>query len=97
MHGGHIAYSRPEIAGQCFSHLSKALTEGGMKLNQDKCTAWISNGETPETPITRDLWNQAKDHRGFIVCGFPAAYDDPAEEASIAYPIGSEEFVKSFL
>ena len=87
----------PEIADRCFEYLSKALTEGGMKFNQDKCTAWISNGETPETPITRDLWNQAKDHRGFIVCGFPATYDDPAKEASIAYPIGSEEFIKSFL
>jgi hypothetical protein len=87
----------PEIADQCFEYLCKALTEGGMKLNQDKCTAWVSNGEIPETPITRNLWNQAKDHRVLIVCGFPATYDDPAKEASIAYPIGSEEFVQSFL
>ena len=87
----------PEIADTCFEYLSKALTEGGVKLNQDKCTAWVNNGEIPETRITRNLWNQAKDHRGFIVCGFPATYDDPAKEASIAYPIGSEEFIRSFL
>ena len=54
----------PEIADKCFEYLSKALTEGGLKLNQDKCTAWVSNGEIPETPITRDLCNQAKDHMG---------------------------------
>jgi hypothetical protein len=33
----------------------------------------------------------------FIVCGFPATYDDPTKEAIIAYPIGSEELIKSFL
>ena len=68
-----------------------------MKLSQDKCTAWVSNGEIPDAPITRNFWNQAKDHRGFIVCGFPATYDDPAKEANTAYPIGREEFTKSFL
>jgi hypothetical protein len=57
----------------------------------------VSNGETPVTPITRDLWNQAKDHRGFIVCGFPATHDDPAKEANIAYPVGSEDFIHNFL
>ena len=68
-----------------------------MKLNQDKCTTWVSDGEIPETPITRNLWSQAKDHRGFIVCGFPATYDDPTKEANIAYPIGNEEFTQNFL
>ena len=31
------------------------------------------------------------------MCGFPATYDDPAKEASIAYPIGSDEFIQDFL
>ena len=95
--GGISLIVAPEVADQYFEHLSKALTEGGMKLNQDKCTAWVSNGEIPEAPLTRNLWNQAKDHRGFIVRGFPATYDDPTKEANIAYPIGSEEFTGSFL
>ena len=45
----------PDVADQCFKYFSKALTEGGMKLNQDTCTAWVSNGEILETPLTRNL------------------------------------------
>ena len=68
-----------------------------MKLNDDKCTAWATDGKSPETHLARTLWENAGDHGGFVVCGFPATCDDPAAEAALAFPIGNPNFVEKFL
>ena len=48
-------------------------------------------------PVTKQLWSQAKDHRGFIVCGFPATFENPTAEAATPAPIGVENFIRDFL
>ena len=68
-----------------------------MKLNEDKCTAWTTDGRPPETHMARTLWDNAGDHGGFVVCGFPATCDDPAAEATLAFPIENPNFVEKFL
>jgi hypothetical protein len=68
-----------------------------MKLNEDKCTAWTTDGRPPETHMARTLWDNAGDHGGFVVCGFPATCDDPVAEAALAFPIGNPSFVEKFL
>ena len=87
----------PEAAETCFDALSHALTEAGMKLSEDKCTAWTTDGRPPDTPRVRALWSQAKDHRGLIVCGFPATFEAPETEAPLAFPIGNPDYIKDFL
>ena len=86
----------PESADTCFEALSQALTEAGMKLNVDKCIAWTTDGHPPDTPRARALWNQAKDHRGFIACGFPATFEHPEFAAPLAFPMGSPDNFDDF-
>ena len=40
----------PEAADACFEALSHTLTEAGMQLNEDTCTAWKADGNPPDTP-----------------------------------------------
>ena len=87
----------PQIAERCYAELKEALTRAGMKLNEDKCTAWATDGKPPETQKARALWGNARDHRGFVVCGFPATCEDPASEAALAFPIGDPNYVEAFL
>ena len=87
----------PQIAERCYAELKEALTRAGMKLNEDKCTAWTTDGKPPETQKARALWGNARDHRGFVVCGFPATCEDPASEAALAFPIGDPNYVEAFL
>ena len=87
----------PQVADKCYSELKAALTRAGMKLNEDKCTAWTTDGKPPESQQARTLWENAKDHRGFVVCGFPATCEDPAAEAALAFPIGNPNFAEAFL
>ena len=61
----------PMEAGKCYTELRGALTKAGVKLNEDKCTAWTTDGN-PTTPTARTLWENARGHRGLVVCGFPA-------------------------
>ena len=51
----------------------------------------------PDTQKARALWGNARDHRGFVVCGFPATCEDPAAEATLAFPIGDPNYVEAFL
>ena len=39
----------PQIAERCYAELKEALTRAGMKLNEEKCTAWTTDGKPPET------------------------------------------------
>jgi hypothetical protein len=86
-----------ELADLAFLTIEESLEEAGMLLNVDKCTAWTSNGVTPKDPMTKQLWEQARDHRGFIVCGFPATFENPVKEAATPATIGDEEFIRDFL
>ena len=87
----------PRIAERCYAELNEALTRAGMTLNEDTCTAWTTDGRPPVTPKARALWGNARDHRGFVVCGFPATCEDPASEAALAFPIGDPSYVEAFL
>ena len=87
----------PQIAERCYAELKEAQTRAGMKLSEDKCTAWTTDGKPRETPKARALWGNARDHRGFVVCGFPATCEDPASEAALAFPIGDPNYVEAFL
>ena len=87
----------PHIADKCYSALKEALIRAGMKLNEDKCTAWTTDGRPPEDQVSRTLWENAVDHGGFVVCGFPATCEDPAAEAALAFPIGNPNYVEEFL
>ena len=42
----------PQVAESCYTELKEALTRAGMKLNEDKCTAWTTDGRphNPEGP-----------------------------------------------
>ena len=81
----------------CYSELKEALARARMKLSEDKCTAWATDGRPPTTQKARTLWENARDHRGFVVCGFPATCEDPAAEAALAFPIGDPCYVEAFL
>ena len=76
----------PEIADETYHVLRQVLTEDGMLLNEDKCIAFTSDGSPPTQETTKELWENSKDHRGFIVCGFPSTYEDQAAEAPVAFP-----------
>ena len=68
-----------------------------MKLNEDKCTAWTTDGRPPESQVAKSLCDNASDHGGFVVCGFPATCEDPVAEATLAFPIGDHNFAERFL
>ena len=52
---------------------------------------------TPATQKARILWGNARGHRGFVACGFPATCEDPVAEAALAFPIGDPTYVDAFL
>ena len=87
----------PQVAERCYETLKEALAAAGMKLNEDTFTDWTTDGKPPETENARTLWDNAQDHRGFVVCGFPATCENPAAEATLAFPIGDTQFVDAFL
>ena len=45
--------------------------------------AGTTDGEPPDTWA---MCNQAKGHKGFIVCGFPATFENRESEAPMAFP-----------
>ena len=51
----------------------------------------------PDTQKARALWENARDHRALVVCGFPATCEDPAAEAALAFPIGDPTYVEASL
>ena len=68
-----------------------------MILNVDKCIAFSSDGNPPTQPTAGRLWDNASDHNGFIVCGFPSTFEDPTAEALVAFPIGTDQFIDELL
>ena len=87
----------PEIADETYHVLRQVLTEDGMLLNEDKCIAFTSDGSQPDQETSKKLWENATDHSGFIVCGFPSTYEDQTAESPVAFPIGNDAFVGRFL
>ena len=47
--GGMTLIATPQVAEQCCAELKEALTKAGLKLNEDKCTAWTTDGK-PQIP-----------------------------------------------
>jgi hypothetical protein len=95
--GDMALFTAPQVAESCYAELKEALTRAGVKLNEDKCTAWTTYGKPPETQKAQALWGNARDHRGFVVCGFPATCEDPASEAALAFPTGDPNYVEAVL
>ena len=44
----------PRIADKSYEELKEALTRAGMKLNEEKCTAWTTDGRPPRDPHGED-------------------------------------------
>ena len=70
----------PESADTCFEALSHTLAEAGTKLDEDKRTAWATDGSPLDTPRAQALWDQAKDQRGFIAGDFPQRSKTPSQK-----------------
>ena len=45
----------PQAAERCYEALTEALTKAGMKLSEDKFTAWTTDGKPPDTQEARTL------------------------------------------
>jgi hypothetical protein len=41
----------PQYADKVYEELKDSLTRAGMKLNEDKCTAWATDGRPPESQV----------------------------------------------
>ena len=87
----------PHVAERCYAELKEALARSGVKLSEDKRTAWATDGKPPAAQEARALWESARDHRGFVVCGLLATCEDPASEAALAVPIGDPNYVEASL
>ena len=87
----------PESADKCVEALSHTLTEAGMKLNEDKCTAWTTDDNPPDAPRALTLWSQAKDHKGLHRVRLPRELRNPDFEAPLAIPAGNPEYIDDFL
>ena len=61
----------PDVEDKCSAALRDTLTEAGMSLNENKCTAWTTGGGPPDTPLARTLWVRQKTTEVVVCAGSP--------------------------
>ena len=53
--GDMTLITAPQVAERCYAELKEARARAGMKLNEDKRTAWTTDGKPPDTQKARAL------------------------------------------
>ena len=77
--------------------LQEALRKARLIENETKGTVWTKNGLRPDSAKAAAMWDNTKDHRGFVLAGCPGSFEDTPEGAPSPIPMGSPNFITEFL
>ena len=87
------------FAGDAVEAVTAELAELGMSVNAAKSTCYTASNAPPGGAAAQ-LWANAPNHEGFLLCGTPFGRDrapGSMAEAAGLVPLGSEGFVTTFL